>query len=366
MKIGVTGAAGFLGFHVRACAHENPDLEVVCADRDTFSSDDKLAAFVDGCDGIIHLAGMNRGDEQEVAETNVALTRNLVTALESTGSKAAVAFSSSTQIEMDNPYGKSKLECAGLLDAWANSSGGRFTDVVLPGVFGEGGRPFYNSVVSTFCTQLAAGEELTVHGDSPLELVHAQGAARALLDAVTGDASGRIRVEGVKTSVVELAETLRHLASSYSGNVIPDIRDDYIRDLFNTYRSYIFPEQCPIPLVRHDDDRGHFTEAVRSLGIGQFSYSVTKPGITRGHHYHYHKVERFVVVGGEGVLRLRRLFSDTVHEFPVNGKAPVCVDIPTFHAHSIENTGDTEMITLFWVHELYDPANPDTIMEDVH
>jgi len=365
VKLGITGDQGLLGFHLRARALTEGWTDVVGAGRSTFATPGALATFVSGCDVIVHLAGMNRGDEQEVAAVNVALTSGLVSALDATGSTPTVVFASSTQVDLDNPYGASKRRCAELLTAWAVRSGGHFVNAILPGVFGEGGRPFYNSVVSTFCHQLASGEELTVHGDSPLELVHAQSAVAALLAAGAAGADAEIRTPGRKTSVGSLAERLTGLHASYATHVIPDLSDDFDRDLFNTYRSYLFPDRYPVSLVRHDDDRGHFTEAVRSRGQGQFSYSVTRPGITRGHHFHCHKVERFVVVDGTAEIRLRRLFSDEIVSFAVGGAEPCYVDMPTFHTHSITNVGDTDLVTLFWVHELYDPDHPDTVMEVV-
>ena len=365
MKLGITGAAGLLGFHLRAHARATGLDDVVCADRETFATPGALAGFADGCDVIVHLAGMNRGEEKEVAAVNVALTTALTDALEETGSDPTVVFSSSTQIDLDNPYGESKRRCADLLRDWAGGSGGHFVNGVLPGVFGEGGRPYYNSVVATFCHQLAGGEDLTVHGDAPVELLHVQDAVAALLAAGMAGRDADLRIEGRATTVAALAGKLEAMHTSYAAHVIPDLDDGFDRDIFNTYRACLYPDHYPVPLVRHADDRGHFTETVRAHGRGQFSYSVTRPGVTRGNHFHCHKVERFIVVGGEAEIRLRRLFGDEVVVFRVSGSEPCYVDIPTFHTHNITNCGNEDLITLFWTNDLFDPAHPDTVMEVV-
>jgi UDP-2-acetamido-2,6-beta-L-arabino-hexul-4-ose reductase len=363
--IGVTGAYGLLGWHLRCHLRSLPDLEVVVAGRDEFVTSEKLEAFVAGCDVVVHLAGMNRGDEQEVASTNVDLTQKLIAALESVNTRPHVVFSSSTHIFRETLYGASKRQSAQLLSDWAQRSGGKFTNLVLPGVFGEGGKPFYNSVVSTFCHQVALGETPTIQQDGQMEQIHAQSVARLIWDVVAAGREGEIRVDGQAISVTGLLERLTHFRTLYDQNIIPDVRHDFDRDLFNTYRSYLYPNRYPVALKVHSDDRGGLFEAVKTHNGGQTFFSSTHPGITRGNHFHTRKIERFLVVGGEAEIRLRRVFSDDVQVFRVNGTTPSYVDIPTLHTHNICNVGSSEVTTLFWTHELFDPANPDTIMEMV-
>ena len=362
MIVGVTGADGLLGTHVRAYLHGIPGMHVRAAGRQTFETG-ALTTFVEGCDAIIHLAGMNRGDDLVVAETNVAVARQLVTALEKTGSQAHVLFSSSTHIERDTPYGASKREVASLLEAWATGSGGKFTNVILPGVFGEGGKPFYNSVVSTFCHQLATGETPTAHNDALTEQIHAQEVARRMEAIIREGVVGDVRVQGHSLTVYALLNTLTGMQELYGQHIIPDLREDLRRDLFNTFRSYLYPQHYPVRLTLHTDPRGSLFEAVKSLNGGQSFMSTTHPGITRGNHYHTRKVERFLVTGGEAEIRLRHLFGQEVQTFRVSGDQPSYVDIPTLHTHNITNVGAATLSTLFWTHELFDPANPDTVAE---
>ncbi|MBB6017761.1 UDP-2-acetamido-2,6-beta-L-arabino-hexul-4-ose reductase [Deinococcus radiopugnans ATCC 19172] len=353
-----------LGTHVRAYFRGLEDLEVPTADRQTFASG-RLADFVDGCDAVIHLAGMNRGEDDVVAQTNLDLTRQLIEALEARHSKAHILFSSSTHIERDTAYGTSKREAAALLSDWAQRNGGRFTNVILPGVFGEGGKPFYNSVVSTFCHQLASAEKPTPHNDAPIEQIHAQEVARRFEALIRDGTLGDVRVQGHNMTVYGLLDALGSMHNLYAEHIIPDLREDIRRDLFNTYRSYLYPKHYPVALTLHTDPRGSLFEAVKSPNGGQSFMSTTHTGITRGNHYHTRKVERFLVTGGEAEIKLRHLFGEEVQTFRVSGERPSYVDIPTLHTHNITNIGDGTLTTLFWTHELFDPAQPDTVAEPV-
>ncbi|WP_022803008.1 polysaccharide biosynthesis C-terminal domain-containing protein [Deinococcus ficus] len=360
MRVAVTGARGMLGTHLRAYLRSFDDVEVVPVGREEFSGD--LAGALRGCDVVFHLAGLNRGDEQEVARTNVALTERLITALEEAGSHAHVLFSSSTHVERDTPYGQSKRRAAELLQAWAERSGGRFTNVVLPGVFGEGGKPFYNSVVATFCHQLALNEEPTAN-DGETEQIHAQEASRRLWHLVREGETGTMRVEGRKLTVRDLLTTLQEMRETYAEHIIPDISDSFRRDLFNMYRSFLYPWHYPVPLTLHTDPRGSLFEAIKSPSGGQAFMSTTHSGITRGNHFHTRKVERFLVSGGEAEIRLRHIFRDEVQTYRVSGEQPSYVDIPTLHTHNITNVGDGTLLTLFWTNELFDPNDPDQVPE---
>lgn len=365
MKVAITGAHGMLGTHLRAYLRAFEDVEVAPIGRQEFADAEALANSVRGADVVFHLAGMNRGDEHEVAQTNVALTETLVQALEQVQSKAHVLFSSSTHIERDTPYGQSKRRAAEVLEAWAGASGGKFTNVVLPGVFGEGGKPFYNSVVATFCHQLAQGETPTVDNDASIEQIHAQEAARRMWRMVGEGQTGTVRVEGEKLTVRELLSILEEMKATYAEHIIPDLSQPFRRDLFNMYRSYLYPAYYPVALKLHTDPRGSLFEAIKSPSGGQTFMSTTHPGITRGNHFHTRKVERFLVSGGEAEIRLRHIFGDEVQVFRVSGDQPSYVDIPTLHTHNITNVGDTTLLTMFWTNELFDPANPDQVMEMV-
>lgn len=365
MKIGVTGVDGLIGWHIRCRLHTLGDMKPVPADREGFSDAQALNAFVAQCDAIVHLAGMNRGEDREIEQVNPGLAETLVAAMERTRRTPHVVFSSSTHVDRDTAYGRSKRAAANVFERWARRSGAQFTNLILPHVFGERGRPFYNSVVSTFCYQLATGGTPRIDQDGQLELLHAQEVAELALAAIREGRTGELRPSGQRITVSEMLAQVTSLAERYQGGVIPALHDPFKLRLFNVYRSYLFPDFYPHALTLHTDNRGSLFEAVKSDHGGQAFLSTTKPGITRGEHFHFNKVERFLVVQGEAVIRLRRLFDDRIVEFRVWGEEPVFIDMPTLHTHNITNVGDTDLLTLFWSHEIFDPNNPDTFAEPV-
>lgn len=365
LRIGITGAEGFLGWHLRVHLLPQADVEVSCAGRDTFSDPAKLKAFVAGCDAVAHFAGVNRGEEHEVEAGNVTIARALVDALNAAGSRPHVIYANSTHDALDTAYGRSKRRGAELLAEWSARAGARFTNLVLPHVYGEGGRPHYNSVVATFCHELAAGLPPRMLSDGELELVHAQRVVAEVVASVRQAKVGELRVPGEPLRVSALRDRLQSFAADYGNQVIPRLDSDLDLGLFNTYRTCLFPARYPVALAQRSDARGSLFEAVKSLHAGQCFISTTHPGVTRGNHYHSHKIERFLVLQGEARIRLRRLLTPEMHEFRVSGAAPCYIDMPTFHTHDITNTGAGELVTLFWSHELYDPRNPDTHAEKV-
>ncbi|MHB8473032.1 MAG: polysaccharide biosynthesis C-terminal domain-containing protein [Gammaproteobacteria bacterium] len=366
MKIGITGVKGMVGFHVRGVLRGQKDVEVSGADRATFASSAALDEFVSSVDVLVHLAGMNRGDDAEIEKTNIDLTSALIAACERSQCRPHIFFASSTHVMRDTAYARSKRECSRLLGEWAAKTGACFSNLILPHVFGEGGKPFYNSVVSTFCHQLASGTVPEIINDGDLELVHAQQVAETILNIVREPVTGDVRVAGVPMKVSELLMKLREFDKFYRGQIMPDVRETFDLYLFNTYRSYLFTSGFyPVNLQLHQDSRGGLFEAVKSLNGGQSFVSTTKPGISRGNHYHTKKIERFLVLNGKGLIQIRRLFSDEVIEFEVTGDCPQYVDMPTLHTHNITNVGESDMTTLFWSHEFFDPQCPDTFPEPV-
>lgn len=365
MKVGITGAAGLLAYHLRIFLKALGGCEVRLAERDTFQSDSALDRFVCDVDAVVHLAGMNRGEDAEVEAVNPWLAEKLTAAFRRTATRPVVIYSNSTHIDRETPYGRGKRAAASHLEQWARAEGANFLDLVLPNVFGEFGRPFYNSAVSTFCHQLAHGEEPRIHQDGVVELVHAQDVAWEIWEALGQARSGKARMAGTPMQVSVLLDRLRQLHGSYSAHVMPSLENPLDRRLFNTLRSYMFPTRYPVALTLHGDSRGSLFEAVKTRGGGQTFMSSTHPGITRGNHFHLRKVERFLVVAGQAEIRLRRIFTNEVHVFAVSGTTPCYIDMPTCHTHSITNTGNQELVTLFWANEIFDPADSDTYAEPV-
>lgn len=361
MRIVVTGAEGFLGWHTRLRLRAYTTHDVMAVGRETWG---RLPELVVGADAVLHLAGVNRGPEAEVADGNQRLARDLAQALGSAGSGIRVVYANSVQAGNGTPYGSGKAEAATILRDAATALGGTFVDVLLPNIFGEHGRPKYNSFVATFAHAVTRGEVPQVV-DREVELLHVQGAAQALIDALDGP-TRQETPSGVPATVAGVLATFQEFDSLYRTGDVPPLADDFQRDLFNTLRAASFVERTPLVLTPRADHRGRLVEVVRAHGgEGQTFVSSTKPGITRGEHFHLRKVERFVVVGGHARISLRRVFSSEVLSFDVSGEEPVAIDMPIGWAHNITNTGDAELTTLFWTSELFDPDDPDTFPEPV-
>lgn len=364
-RLGITGASGFLGWHLRAHLHARKDIQVSVADRSTFADAARLEEFVSSVDAIAHIAGTNRGTESEVMNGNLQPARQLAAACERAIARPHILFANSIQHERNTAYALAKRAAAECLEQWSISSGACFTNLILPHIFGEGGRPFYNSAISTFCHQISRHEEPTIIIDANLELVHAQRVANQMISIFEKRKAGLVRVEGTILRVSSAIERIKEIAAQYSAHIIPQLHSALDLDLFNTYRSYLYPHRYPVSLQLHSDNRGSLFEAVKSLHGGQCFLSTTLPGITRGNHYHRHKLERFLVVQGDAIIRIRKLLTSEIIEFRVSGNTPAYVDMPALHTHNITNSGGSPLLTLFWSHEIFDPASPDTYVEPV-
>lgn len=364
MKIILTGAGGFLGWHTRLRLHAMTDHEIVPVGRAEWPH---LREMVSDVDAVIHVAGVNRADSDEAVEAgNIALADDLAAALTERGTSIRIVYANSIQSGNGTAYGAGKQTAADKLRTASMSTDGHFVDVLLPNIFGEHGRPKYNSFVATFVHATVAGQTPTIN-DGRIRLLHAQDAAQALLDGLTTKDT-ELRPLADEHEVQEVWDLLQEFRQQYvpTGG-IPDLSSKFRIDLFNTYRAALFPKNCPIPLIPHTDPRGSFVETVRCLGgEGQTSISTTVPGVTRGEHYHLSKIERFAVIRGRGVMELRQMFTDEVFSFEADGDRPVAVDMPVGWVHNITNTGNDELLTQFWSHELFRPDTPDTFPEPVH
>ena len=363
MKIVLTGASGFVGWHTRLRLAALTDHEVVPVTRENWSD---LGQCVAGADAVIHLAGVNRAEnEQEVEQGNIRLASDVAHAISAAKRPLRVVMSGTIQVERDNAYGRGKLAAQNAIAKATTSAGGHFVDVCLPNLFGEHGLPAYNSFVATFVRETIA-RKVPQLNNSPVELLHVQDAAQSLIDALQHD-EYQLRPEGLQTGVVEVWDLLQEFHRSYIPNgEIPDLSSKFRIDLFNTYRAGLFPDHYPISLVPHSDPRGSFVETVRCRGgESQSSFSTTVPGITRGEHYHLAKIERFAVIQGKARISLRKMFHDEVLDFDVSGDKPVAIDMPVGWVHNITNTGDDVLLTQFWSHELFRPEAPDTFAEPV-
>lgn len=366
MRIAITGGYGFLGWHTACRLRALHDAEVLRLGREDFADAATLAQRLSGVDAVVHVAGVNRARTDDLVERgNVALAEVLAGALAGTGRPLDVVFANSVQAQVDNPYGRGKSRAAEILGPAVRAEGGRFADLQLPNLFGEHGRPHYNSFVATFAHDVVAGRRPTVTGDREIELLHAQDAAKRLIGALGTEVREVVKGELIGIGAVLEAFQQMHLLYSTRGD-IPDISTPLRRDLFNTYRAAAFPGMWPVAAHVHADDRGELFETVRAhSGTGMTFMSTTRPGQKRGEHFHLRKVERFFVVKGEAEIKLRRLFNEEVVTFHLRGDQPSFVDMPTLWVHNIRNVGDTELLTLFWTDQLLDPDNPDQFPETI-
>ena len=371
MKVGITGQAGFVGTHLFNTLKLQPETFDCVPFEDAFFGDPaRLLDFVKLCDVVVHLAAVNRCESQEALyRTNLELVAKLIAAMDEAGVKPHVLMSSSTQEERDNPYGRSKKEGRQMLEAWAARAGAAFTGLVIPNVFGPFGRPRYNSFVATFAHQLNHGETPTIQVDSDVRLIHVGSLCRQIIEAIRHpDGIRRLDIPwDFERKVSDILRLFEHYRDAYGERgEIPDLRDRNDVNLFNTFRSYMdLGKHFPVLLKQNTDARGTFIETLRLESGGQVSFSTTVPGITRGNHFHTRKIERFTVIKGKARIQLRRIGTDEVLNFDLDGEHPSYVDMPVWYTHNITNTGDDILYTQFWISEWYEPADPDTYFEPV-
>jgi UDP-2-acetamido-2,6-beta-L-arabino-hexul-4-ose reductase len=367
VKVVLTGGYGFLGWHTACRLRALRGIEPTRLGRPEMADPDRLRAEVAAADVVLHVAGVNRAEsDDEVVAGNMGLATSLSDAIVAVGRPVRVVYANSIQADLPTPYGRGKAEASRVLQQATAAVGGSLADVLLPNLFGEHGRAKYNSFVATFCNAVAQGEQPTVTADKEVPLLHVQRAADELMKAMDGTEDEILRPEAERRLVSEVLSLIVQFHALYSRGEIPAMTDGFRTALFNTYRSYTFPQLFPIAAVVHADDRGELFETVRSHGgAGQGFVSTTRPGHSRGDHYHLSKIERFFVIKGEAEIALRRLLDDEVVRFRIGGDRPSFVDMPTLWTHNIRNVGDTDLVTLFWADQLLDLQNPDQYPEKV-
>lgn len=365
----VTGAAGFVGRNLVETLRLRDD---VCLT--TFDVEDErsvLDSALRQTDFIFHLAGVNRPKhEGEFRTGNTGLTEEIVGALQAQGRSVPVVLCSSTQAALENPYGLSKRLAEEAVLAYGQDVGAKVYVYRLPNLFGKWSRPNYNSAVATFCHNIA--NDLPIQVNDPtvsISLAYIDDVVAAFIAALDGRAITRgayAVVEPVHTAKLgEIVELLHGFKSGRPDLSIPDMSNPLTKKLYSTYLSYLPRGGFNYPLKMNIDERGSFTEFIRTPERGQVSVNISRPGITKGNHWHHTKNEKFLVVSGCGVIRFRKIGTDEVIEYPVSGDKLEVVDIPPGYTHNISNTGNSDMVTIMWVNEPFDPKKPDTIFEPV-
>jgi UDP-2-acetamido-2,6-beta-L-arabino-hexul-4-ose reductase len=373
MNVVVTGAAGFVGRNLMA--HFSAQKEHAAVGLDIGDGEAALEAALAQADFVFHLAGVNRPqDNAEFDSGNRGFTQHVLDLLEKHRRAVPVVLTSSIQAALDNPYGASKKAAEELAFAWAKRVQGEVLVYRLPNLFGKWCRPNYNSVTATFCHNIARGLPIQVNDPGKkLELVYIGDLLKEFMLALDGQphigADGFCYVPTVYSITVgELAGMLQSFRRNREDLYLPNFANPLVRAMYATYVSYLPENGFAYRPEMKRDNRGWLAELIKQPGFGQIFVSRTKPGVTRGNHWHHTKVEKFIVVEGEAVVRFRKVDSNEVREvleYPVSGAEMTVVDIPAGYTHSITNVGQTDVVTLFWSDEVFDPENPDTYYLEV-
>jgi UDP-2-acetamido-2,6-beta-L-arabino-hexul-4-ose reductase len=365
----ITGAAGFLGKNLVATLRGLGYQRLLLVDRDTPKQD--YRAYVKEAKFIFHFAGVNRPlDPQEFIEGNVDTVSELISWLKADQSKAPIVLSSSIQALADNPYGRSKKAGEDLMIQYGQETGNQVLLYRFTNIFGKWSRPNYNSVVATFCHNISRNLSIKINDElAKISLIYVDDVIKEMVGCLQGKVTtvdGILRVlPEYEITVGQLAKLIQSFASSRNNLSLANQQDPLTKKLYATYLSYLDEKEFLYDLTMHEDARGSFTEMLKTKEEGQVSVNTSKPGITKGNHYHHTKNEKFIVVSGEGLIRFRKVDSRNIIEYRVSGHKIQVVDIPPGYAHSIVNIGQTDLVTIMWASEIFDPLNPDTYPMEV-
>lgn len=371
MKVLVTGANGFIGKNLISELNRREGIQILPFDIDTPM--ERLDEYCRECDFVFNLAGINRPQRvEEFMEGNYGFASTLTEMLKKCENLCPIMNSSSTQAALENPYGQSKKAGEDMLFAYGQATGAPVYIYRFPNVFGKWCRPNYNSAIATFCHNIAHDLPIQVHDrNTVMHLVYIDDVIEELLQAldrhphVNSDGYCYVPVEHEAT-LGEIVNLLYSFKESRKNLMVPNMsQGGFEKKLYSTYLSYLPEDNFAYPLLMKEDERGSFTEVLKSLDRGQVSVNISKPGITKGNHWHHTKNEKFLVVSGKGLIRFRKYGCDEIIEYHVSGDRLEVVDIPTGYTHSIVNEGDTDLVTLMWCNECFDPGKPDTIYEAV-
>ena len=364
MKIGITGSDGFIGKNLVERLARLEDIELITFNRSSLKAD--LEKLIKDSDFIFHLAGINRPENpEEFYEGNQGLTQEIVDYALKINKKVPILISSSIQAEAENDYGKSKLGSEVALDSYSKITGAPVFIYRLPNVFGKWSRPNYNTVIATWCHNVARDMPIDISDvNVELQLVYIDNVVehfiRHLFDSGKSDVHYpeiipvyRERLGDIHNLLVDFKESREHL-------VTPPVGSGFPRALYSTYLSFLPTNQFSYELQGYTDDRGTFYEFLKTQNSGQFSISTSAPGVNRGNHYHNSKNEKFLVIKGEATIKLRQIHDDKVIEYKVSDKKIEVVEMIPGYTHDITNTGNDEMILLLWANEIFDRDNPDT------
>lgn len=380
MNILITGAKGFIGKNL--CARlKNININesnyyeklypINILEYDIDSTQEILDEYCSKADFVFNLAGVNRPvNEDDFLKGNYGFASQLLDTLKKHNNNCPVMLSSSIQAALDNPYGRSKKTGEDLFFNYSRETGAKVLVYRFPNVFGKWCKPNYNSVMTTFCNNIARDIPIKVNDrNAVLNLVYIDDVVTELINALVGNENRNGKYCEVPTvytiTLGEIVDLIYSFKNCRKNLDIPNLSNSFVKKLYSTYLSYLPEYDFSYSLKMNIDNRGSFTEIFRTLEKGQFSINITKPGVTKGNHWHNTKIEKFIVVSGKGLIRFRKIETYEIIEYYVSGELLEVVDIPPGYTHSITNIGDTDLITLMWSNECYDIKNPDTIYEEV-
>lgn len=366
-KLLITGANGFVGKNLISILRTIDDYQISTFDTDNTYED--LDRYCQDCDFVVHLAGVNRPKStDEFYSGNADLTSRLCELLQSHNNKSPVILSSSIQALNDNDYGKSKKLAEDVVLDHGKKNGSKAYVFRFKNLYGKWARPNYNSVVATWCYNIANNLDINVDNiDAEIEFCYIDDVVKAIIAKMGGKSkSGYYEVEPTdKVALGYLRDLILSFRESRTNKFYPNVQSRFSKNLYATYLSYLNEKDFSYLLAQKNDERGSFTEFLKSSNLGQISVNVSKPGIKKGQHWHSTKNEKFLVVSGSGIIRFRDIFSDKVIEYSVSSDKLEVVDIPTGYTHNIENMGSGDMVTIMWASDSFDPENPDTYFKEV-
>ncbi len=371
MKLTITGQDGFIGYHLyNTIKFQNPEIEIIDFNKDFFETDQKIDKVIKEVDVIVHLAGLNRSDNQDfLYNENLLLSNKIVESIKRVDFNGRLIFASSIQEDLNNAYGRGKKDSRELFSNESKESNFSFIGLIIPNVFGPFCKPNYNSFISTFCSNIILGKKNVLIQDNEVPLIYIDNLIKEIINVIKGKDvnSKKVINEDLSVKVSEVNNIIQNYNEVYFENgEIPTLNTSFKKHLFNTFNSFIpLENHYPKSLDLKKDSRGDFSEVIRSNILGQFSYSITQPGELRGNHFHTRKIERFVVIQGSALIEIRKIGLDKKITYNLNAGTPCYVDMPIWHTHNIKNVGETPLITLFWINEFYNEDDSDTFFEKV-
>lgn len=367
MRIVITGANGFIGKNLSLFLKEQEKFSITEVSSST--SEPELNRAILNADFVFHLAGVNRPtNDSEFEDVNVDLTSHIVDVLKASGRKIPLMISSSTQAACDSSYGISKLRAEKIVEAYGHDTGSPYYIYRFPNIFGKWCRPNYNSFIATFCYNILNNIGIKVNDvNAYVTLVYIDDVCKSLMTLLDGNTySGFNHVTPeYSTTVGYVADTLKHFKESRNSLITENVGSGLLRALYSTYLSYMHPSQFSYTIPSYIDERGVFSEILKTKQAGQFSFFTAYPGITRGGHYHHTKNEKFLVIKGKALFKFEQVLTSEYYELIVDSQSPEIVETVPGWSHDITNIGSEELIVMLWANEIFNREAPDTIAKSI-